>query len=147
MWLGRRIACAVDVTPTGCWEWRLTRTRLGYGRVRWTGVDEYHAHRLAYEVFVGPIPEGLTLDHLCRNRACVNPGHLEPVSQRENVLRGAAPASRNAVKTSCDHGHELVGGNVYLRRSPRNPELVWRQCKECNRIRQANFQAARRAAS
>lgn len=66
------------------------------------------AHRLAYEILVGPVPAGLTLDHLCRNRACMNPAHLEPVTMRANVLRGEAPAARQARRTHCRHGHPLI---------------------------------------
>jgi len=72
-----------------CWLWQGIINEAGYGKLkvskRWV-----KAHRYSYELFVGDIPEGLTLDHLCRNRSCVNPGHLEPVTLRENVLRGAA---------------------------------------------------------
>jgi hypothetical protein len=91
-----------------CWEWVACRTAMGYGRFV---VDRRvrAAHRVAYELSVGPIPEGLEIDHLCRNRACVNPAHLEAVSHRVNVLRGTAPAAVNKRKTHCPCGREYGG--------------------------------------
>lgn len=80
---------------SGCWLWIAALDRLGYGSFKRT-----KAHRWAYEHFVGPIPAGRELDHLCRNRSCVNPDHLEPVTHAENMARGA-----NAVKTHCPAGH------------------------------------------
>jgi hypothetical protein len=86
-----RFEDVVDIQgPDGCWEWTSTRMSAGYGQM-WDGTRgrTQGAHRLFYEAFIGPIPEGLELDHLCRNRACVRPDHLEPVTRRENLLRGA----------------------------------------------------------
>jgi hypothetical protein len=83
-----------------CWEWTGSRTPHGYGQIRESGVGSalVHAHRVAYEAAVGPIPEGLEIDHLCRNRACCNPAHLEPVTHQENIQRGydRAMADRRA---------------------------------------------------
>lgn len=73
----------------GCWVWTGRLNRNGYGRVWWQGREPV-VHRVVWELLIGPIPKGLVLDHLCRNRACCNPGHLEPVTQRENVVRGEA---------------------------------------------------------
>lgn len=87
-----------------CWEWRGSRDQAGYGRVHWNGRST-RAHRVAYELARSPIPEGLTIDHLCRNRGCVNPAHLEPVTLRENILRGNTFQAANAAKTHCPQGH------------------------------------------
>lgn len=95
----------------GCWEWVAGRTGRGYGAF-WIDGKQYLAHRIAYELEVGPIPKGMTLDHLCRNRACVRPDHLEVVSRGENVLRGEGLTAVNARKTHCPRGHEydLISG-------------------------------------
>jgi hypothetical protein len=110
------------VDKTGdCWEWTAARTN-GYGVFRIGGRKDGRlvpAHRHAYEELVGPIPNGLQIDHLCRNPACVNPSHLEPVTQKENILRGESWPARNAAKDSCPRcGDEFsvqVGGR-YCRR-------------------------------
>ncbi len=96
-----------------CWLWTGSRSALGYGNFFWEGRKD-HAHRYAYAAFVGPIPEGYQLDHLCRNPPCVNPAHLEPVTHRENVLRGVSPTAVNAAKTHCVHGHQLSGDNLVI---------------------------------
>ena len=112
------------VEKTGdCWGWRGHRDRRGYGVVDRGGVKR-PAHRVAYELHVGAIPEGLTLDHLCRNRGCVNPAHLEAVTSGENVLRGESPTAINARKTHCIRGHALIPENLY-------PRKYGRQCKLC----------------
>lgn len=99
---------AVDV-QTRCWNWLGHIGDTGYGRVyqpatRRTG----HAHRVAYETFVGPIPAGMQLDHLCRNRACCNPAHLEPVTAFINVRRGQSPAMQARRRTHCAKGHPFA---------------------------------------
>lgn len=104
---------------TGCWIWGAS-TAHGYGY--W---DSRRVHRLTYELMSGPVPEGLVLDHLCRQRACANPEHLEAVSPRENLLRGEGFAARNSAKATCDTGHPLSGLNLYVTPDGR------RQCRTC----------------
>jgi len=92
----------------GCWEWTGYRNPKGYGVFRSSvesGGSLNLAHRYAYALYKGAIPPGLTLDHLCRNRSCVKPGHLEPVTQHENILRGNSPPAVCAKKTQCPKGH------------------------------------------
>lgn len=105
-----------------CWEWIGARDPRGYGRFRFEG-EARLAHRVAWGLLVGPIGVGLTLDHLCRNHPCVNPDHLEPVTQRVNVNRGF---HRVVLKTHCPKGHPYEGENVRLERGVR----VCRICRK-----------------
>lgn len=129
-----------------CWIWQGAVTSHGYGQVHVShepgGVSRPgHVHRIGYEELVGPVPEGLQLDHLCRVRRCWNPAHLEPVTARENALRGEGHAARNAAKTECPAGHDLTDpANVYL--NPRDPNH--RQCRECRRVRGQEYRQKRR---
>lgn len=103
--MARRRPIGYVIDGNGCWEWVGARS-AGYGGIM-VGGKRVGAHRYVYEQLVGQIPKGLSLDHLCRNHACVNPDHLEPVTHRVNVLRGIGEAAKNAAKTYCKRGHEL----------------------------------------
>ncbi|MFD9879982.1 HNH endonuclease signature motif containing protein [Streptomyces alboflavus] len=118
-------------TAGGCWEWTGHVKPNGYGQVR-INRRALHAHRVAYEAVRGPIPEGLVLDHLCRNRACVNPDHLEAVSHRTNILRGNGPAAHNARRTHCLRGHPFDDANTYVAANGA------RHCRTCAAARKRN---------
>jgi hypothetical protein len=107
--------------PDECWPWLASTDGKGYGSFR-VGKHQ-RAHRFAYELLIGPIPAGLVIDHLCRNRACVNPAHMEPVTPLENQRRGI---HGNSKKTHCPQGHPYDDGNTYRYRGRRI-------CKACRR--------------
>ena len=110
-----------------CWLWQgYTLGRGEYGGISVDGTYKY-VHRVMYEILIGPIPDGLTLDHLCRQTLCANPFHCEPVTLRENILRGDSPTAVNARKSHCIHGHPLSGENLYT--APDGH----RYCRTCRR--------------
>jgi hypothetical protein len=106
-----------------CWLWTGTLSR-GYGHVKLHGEPKTTAHRAVYQYLVGPIPDGLVLDHLCRVRNCVNPDHLEPITVAENVRRGFGPTALAARKTHCKRGHEFTPENTYM-------QSKGRECRTC----------------
>lgn len=108
-----------------CWIWNGAPASNGYGKFGFNG-KTVSAHRMSYEMFVGQIPPGLTIDHLCRVRLCVNPNHLEAVPHRVNILRSDGPAAKNAVKTHCDRGHAFTPENT---RITNGTERVCRACR------------------
>jgi hypothetical protein len=122
--------------PDQCWEWLGTRNDRGYGRFAIPsptgGMRQVRAYRFAYELLVGAIPEGLEIDHLCRNRGCVNPAHLEPVTHRENMFR--------ARQTHCKHGHEFTEANSYL------PPSGGRECRLCQAAHNRRYRRRKKAA-
>lgn len=133
-----RFMAKVLPQPTGCWVWLGARAGGGYPVVSLYDRNKA-AHRVSYEHFVGPVPEGLQLDHLCRVRACVNPTHVEPVTPRVNTLRGETPAAKNLAKTHCPLGHPYNGVNLYVAPSGE------RQCNECRRNALRRSRARRKA--
>lgn len=119
---------------TGCFIWMGGLNEDGYGRV-WANNKMSRAHRVAYEYFIGPVPKGKVLDHKCRMRCCVNPDHLEPVFQGENIRRGFAGEvvrARHAAQTRCKQGHLLSGENLVPSTRGR------RVCRVCQRRRQSD---------
>lgn len=115
----------------GCWEWVASKSN-GYGRFWYKNKLEY-AHRISHFIHIGPIPDGLTIDHLCKNPPCINPKHLEVVTQRVNSIeRGTSPPAQNAKKTHCIRGHEFTDENTYLYKHRDKPK---RSCKECQHLR------------
>lgn len=112
-----------------CWVWTAAMATGGYGAFG-VGRRKVYAHRFAYELLVGPIPEGLEIDHLCRVRACVNPTHLEAVTHRENDIRGFGASGIHARKTHCFRGHPFDENNTYKRANGK------RVCRTCTLERQ-----------
>lgn len=116
------------VTESGCWIWMgANNGDQGYGVVH-IGSKKFRAHRLMYELLLGQIPEGLVIDHLCRVRCCVNPAHMEPVTDRENILRGEAPGIKRIGADTCINGHIWSDARTRWYKGRRF-------CQECERLR------------
>ncbi|MFF1916144.1 HNH endonuclease signature motif containing protein [Streptomyces sp. NPDC058239] len=148
-----RFWARVDKTDSGCWLWVSSSRAGNYGDFHFAGV-RYRAHVWAYERFVGPVPKGLQLDHLCHtndsscaggveclHRRCVNPAHLEPVTARENILRGNSIHAANAAKTHCVKGHPFDAANTHVK-SRGN-----RVCRTCQRASMARYRARKKAST
>lgn len=110
-----------------CWEWQASKYWNGYGQAKLNGRG-MNAHRVAWLILRGEIANGLQLDHLCRNRSCVNPDHMEPVSRRENILRGISPVAVNFHRFQCKNGHPFDLDNTKMLSGNR-------RCVKCNRMR------------
>lgn len=117
----------------GCLQWTAGKDIYGYGQFS-VGRRTFGTHRAAYLLLVGPIPPRLVLDHLCRSRGCVNPDHLEPVANRENILRGETITAANLAKDACVHGHPYDEANTYIFRGERI-------CRTCRSGRRARYRA------
>lgn len=130
------------VKSPDCWEWTGAKRPEGHGvfRIDSGGNKNIPAHKYSYETLIGPVPDGLVLDHLCRNTSCVNPSHLEPVTQGENVLRGDSPMAHNLRKTHCKYSHEFTPENTYLVQARGKTQ---RHCRECS-LRRSREQSARK---
>ena len=115
----------VEITKS-CWNWKASKSHNGYGYF-FNGIKNVRSHRFIYELFFGNIPEKMVTDHLCKNPKCVNPYHIDIVTNKDNVLRGIGITSKNKSKTHCPQGHELNGNNLYKYKNSRH-------CRECRRI-------------
>lgn len=126
-----RLMPKVTVNPqTGCWVWNGYRNDDGYGQIDWGGL-RWLTHRATYTDQRGPIPDGMTLDHTCRNRACCNPWHLEVAEQRVNLYRGDSFVGLNARKTHCPQGHPYDEENTVVRYQPHKNAMA-RFCRACS---------------
>jgi len=136
--LPERIEQKIEYEPTsGCWMWVAACSDVGYGNIK-IRRRTVLVHRVVYELLRGPIPLGLTLDHRCRVRSCLNPNHLEPVTFRENILRGEGPTAQHARKTRCPQGHPYDAEN--RQRFGRR-----RSCSICTNMHHRNSYWRRRA--
>lgn len=130
-----RFYTRVAMGPNGCHIWTGTRATNGYGQFH-AHSKRWASHRWIYTRLVGPIPDGLVIDHVvCDTPLCVNPAHLEPKTQAENILRGRGPTAINAAKTECINGHPLSGDNLFIAAQGR------RKCRQCKRERERASQS------
>lgn len=120
---------SVPLLGGGCWDWSAAKNNNGYG-VMHVKVGPRFAHRAAYEHWRGPLIQGLVIDHVCKNTGCVNPAHLQQVTQRKNVLLGNNFCAKHSKQTHCKRGHEFNLNNTYVSLSTKTPR---RQCKACRR--------------
>ena len=138
----KRFMDKVLQVPNGCWLWCSTISGCGYAYFT-LNYKMIRAHRIAYQLFKGDIPTGLQIDHLCRNRDCVNPEHLQPVTCSENLRRGLTGKINNpqTKKTQCPNGHPLIEGNL----TRYTKSIGFRRCLMCNREYHRNYQRRLRA--
>jgi len=134
-----RLASRVHIAESGCWEWTGALNHGGYGTFLVDG-RRMGAHRAAYLLHVGSIPDGLDLDHLCRVRHCVNPAHLEPVTRSENLRRGVGVGKWHTALETCPEGHPYDDSNTY------HDARGWRGCRACRSEASRRYRARRAAA-
>lgn len=137
----QRFLTKIKKAKNGCWNWTASVTVFGYSQFHYGG-KQGKGHRYSYEHYKGAIPKGLSIDHLCRNRKCVNPDHLEAVTNKENVMRGIGLTAQHARKTECINGHDLTGTNLYTYHYNGNPV---RQCKACQVKRRHDYYSKNRS--
>lgn len=134
--LEERMERKIERVPfMSCWVWTGALNPGGYGQIK-EGGRVQNAHRLFYQLSGHHIPDGYEVDHLCRNRWCVNPAHLEAVSKFTNFIRGNSPAARNARKTHCPRGHPLILGNLT---GPKSSPSARGRCKTCRMVPYVNY--------
>lgn len=137
MTIPERILSKFEVRVDGCWHWTAAKQPTGYGTV-WNGARPEQAHRVVFRLSGGEIPEGCEIDHICRNRSCVNPAHLRAVPHRENMRVSDTEMGRNAAKMFCKRGHPFAGENLSV------TSTGARQCRECLRLHARNARARRK---
>ena len=116
-----------EITESGCWEWQGLKHRSGYGQITTLSGRDY-THRVAWALMIGPIPEGMVIDHICRNRTCFKPSHLRVTTHRQNILAGTGASARNYRKTKCARGHTYTEGNFTFKYAQ---QRKWRRCSIC----------------
>lgn len=142
MKLPKRIEDKIDRNgPNGCWLWTGALFRNGYGEVHFEKKQRL-AHRVVYQLIVGPIPDDLQIDHLCRVRSCVNPSHMELVTQEVNIQRGLT-GDHQRRKTHCPKGHPYDEANTYI--YPSGRRAGWRECKICRTSNMKNRPGRRKS--
>ena len=129
MEITERLWRKVDKTAA-CWLWTAALDTNGYGQFSVPGKPRKPAHKVVFEMLVEDVPRGLTLDHLCREKRCVNPSHLEIVTAAENTMRGNSMGAINKAKTHCKRGHAFTGHN--LQDAKKNGKVVGRRCRQCS---------------
>lgn len=144
-----RLMAQRAIQPNGCWHFTGALLRSGYGRLYWQGRSQ-GTHRISYQLYVGPIPPGMTVNHkchdddsgcpagLCPHRRCFNPAHLEVVTHKKNLDNGKSCAAVNAAKTHCDSGHEFTLANTYIRADG------CRTCRKCQAAAQDRYRKRQR---
>jgi HNH endonuclease len=132
-----------DLSP--CWIWLGYKDEDGYGRTNSSQLGSRRAHRAAYLNLVGPVPDGLELDHLCHNRACCNPDHLRPVTHLENVQAdGSLCVTQHSLKTHCKNGHPFTPENT-IHVPARPTHCAQRACRECRKVYDRRLRERKRA--